>query len=127
MIRQTKQRTAILDVIKDSGRPLTTNEILELGKRVVPNLGLRTVYRNLKELMDAQKVVCVDYPGQPTRYEVVTNREHCVHFICRECERLYDLDIETPDFEVKPPEGFQVDGDEVILYGKCPSCLTVLQ
>lgn len=123
MIRQTRQRTAILEVIKESGRPLTTNEILELGKLVVPNLGLRTVYRNLKELMDAQKIVCVDYPGQPSRYEIVTTQEHCVHFICRKCGKLFHLDIETPDLSITPPEGFQVDGEEIILYGNCHACV----
>lgn len=122
MIRNTRQRAAILEAIETTGRPLTALEIFDIGKSMVPNLGLRTVYRNLRELTESEAIVCVDYPGQPSRYEVVTNQEHCVHFICRSCDRLFHLNVKTPDMDLDVPPGFQVMGEEIILYGTCLDC-----
>lgn len=122
MIRRTKQREAIFRALQTAGRPLTAHEIHELGKMFSPKLGLRTVYRHLRELCDEKRVVGVDYPGQPQRYEVVNPKGHTLHFICRGCAKLFDLEMDSPGIKVTPPPGYSVVGEEIILYGYCPEC-----
>ena len=48
MQRDTRQRSAIRRVFTSVERPLTPDEVLEHGQRIVPSLGLATVYRNVK-------------------------------------------------------------------------------
>ncbi|CAA6691568.1 MULTISPECIES: Fur family transcriptional regulator [unclassified Lentimonas] len=122
VVRNTRQREAILKALRAAGRPLTAQEICDLGQAYAPRLGLRTVYRNLRSLSEQSQVAGVDYPGQPPRYELVQPHGDRVHFICRSCNRLYDLDMAQPIVRATPPEGFKVTGEEVVLYGECPQC-----
>lgn len=121
MIRRTRQRLAIEWALRSAGRPLVPTEIHQTACEEYPALGLRTVYRQIKDMAEEGLVVGVDYPGQPLRYEWVSSKEHA-HFICRECRQVYDLEVEVPDVEVDVPEGFRLTGQETVFYGVCPRC-----
>ena len=54
MERATRQNTAIRAAIESAGRPLSPTEVLDEARRHVAALGLATVYRNLKALVDAK-------------------------------------------------------------------------
>jgi Fur family transcriptional regulator, ferric uptake regulator len=69
--RLTRQRLAILDALRASGRSLSPPELLELAQRQVPTLSLSTVYRQLKALQDGGQIGTVELPGQPPRFELV--------------------------------------------------------
>lgn len=125
MIRQTRQRVAIHETLEAAGRPLSPQELHTLAVERLPGLGLRTVYRQIKEMVDAGELVGVDYPGQPLRYERVTG-QHLAHFICRECERIFSFDQQVPDVPVDPPPQFEISGQETIFFGRgrglCERC-----
>lgn len=121
MIRQTRQREAIETVLQQEDRPLTPPEIHKLAVQHLPHIGLRTVYRHIKDLASEGKVVGIDYPGQPLRYERAKGTHHS-HFICRGCNQVFDLEVEVPDVEVPTPKGFKVTGQETIFYGFCSDC-----
>src|SRR5256885_663976 len=70
MERSTRQRSSIRTVMEEAGRPLLPAEILGAAQREVPAIGLATVYRNIKQLMEAGEVQAVDLPGEATRYEL---------------------------------------------------------
>ena len=122
MKRNTRQGTILSEVIRSAGRPLTPLEIHELAARKIPRLGIATTYRHIRKLTEEQQVVGVDYPGQPPRYEWADGKDK-VHFSCRSCNKLYALEDTTSDTPpAQAPEGFQVQGFEVMLYGVCPEC-----
>ena len=52
MERSTRQNAAIRQAIAAAGRPLSPAEVLEAARREVAALGLATVYRTLKALVD---------------------------------------------------------------------------
>ena len=60
MQRDTRQRRAIRRVFMNVGRPLTPDEVLEYGQQMVPSLGLATVYRNVKTLVDEVETLAPD-------------------------------------------------------------------
>ncbi|HNX04736.1 MAG TPA: transcriptional repressor [Opitutales bacterium] len=119
MIRNTRQRRAILEVIQHEHRPLTVVEVHALAIRTAPRIGLRTVYRNVRELVEDGKLVCVSYPGQPPRYESVGDRKPRPHLICTVCNKVFELDMPFPDPATEQIEGFVVEGVEKIYYGHC--------
>ena len=121
MIRKTRQHEAILSAIEEAGRPLTVKEILELGRKKSLRLGLRTVYRQVREMVSERRLVGLDYPGQPTRYEQADWR-HRPHFICSQCRKMFDFEEEAPEIPYNPPPGFTIEGEEVIFFGTCPEC-----
>ncbi|GAB5602086.1 transcriptional repressor [Thermus sp. FJN-A] len=120
MERSTRQRRAIREAFLEAGRPLSPQEVLELAKRKVPTLGLATVYRTLKGLVEEGFLTPVALPGEPSRYEPA-GREHHHHFLCRRCGRVYELlgcDLALSHL----PPGFQAEGHEVTVFGRCPEC-----
>ncbi|MFT3813059.1 MAG: transcriptional repressor [Acidovorax sp.] len=119
--RGTRQRTAIRAVIDASQRPLLPQEVLEHAQQEVPELGLATVYRNLKLLVEAREIQVVELPGEVPRYESARHSHHH-HFQCRACQRVFDVHGCAEDFARWAPPGFVVDGHELTLYGTCADC-----
>lgn len=123
--RRTRQREAIYSALGDAERPLSFEELLERAREHYPRLGERTVFRNVREMLDDHSLVRVYLPGQPARYELPTGN-HCPHFICRKCNNVFVLPEETPDilpeYAAKIPDAFVAEGEEVIIYGYCREC-----
>ncbi len=105
----------------NAGRPLTPDEILENGQQIVPSLGLATVYRNIKILKAEGWLAEVELPGGGVRYELA-ERPHHHHFLCRSCNQAFDVHRCPAEIEELAPDGFEVDGHDLILYGRCAAC-----
>lgn len=121
MERNTAQRRAIHKAMEDAGRPMGPNEIFDAARAHVPGLGIATVYRAIKHLLDDGFLAQVDLPGEPPRYELA-GKEHHHHFRCSNCRKVFDLDGCTDSFRQMLPKGFKLDGHEVYLFGRCEEC-----
>lgn len=121
MERSTRQRRAIRRVLLETRRPLSPREILELARRQVPSLGLATVYRNLRALVEEGAVVPVALPGEPLRYEAAGAGHHH-HFLCRGCGRAFELPGCRLEADLDLPPGFSAEDHDVVVYGRCPDC-----
>ena len=119
--RRTSQRSAIVRVVRDAPGPLRPLEILDLASRIVPTLGIATVYRQLRRLREAGEVRVVELGFNDVRYEP-TDRGHHHHFLCRECEEAFDINGCPEGIEKLAPPGFEVERHEITLYGECSNC-----
>ena len=123
MIRVTQQRRAIRQVLFKAGRPLSTQEIFALAQRRVPDLGIATVYRTLKSLVEEEGIVAVDLPGQPSRWEV-TPESHHHHFLCNTCNKLYEIHACPEGLQHLLPEGYTLEEHDILLRGQCANCVS---
>lgn len=121
MERSTRQRGAIRAAIEAAGRPLSPQEVLEAAQAEVPALSLATVYRNLKQLLDAGEISTVALPGSSPRYEAAVH-DHHHHFQCVRCQKVFDVHACPGDLDALAPPGFTVERHELTLYGRCPDC-----
>jgi Fur family transcriptional regulator, ferric uptake regulator len=120
--RKTRQRDVIAEVIQEAAGPLTVNEILEQAQEEVPGLGIATVYRTVKLLIEADRIQTVILPSGETRYEP-NDRGHHHHFHCRKCGRVFDLDsCPVTLARGRYDQGFIVEDHELTLFGLCPDC-----
>lgn len=121
MERTTRQRTAIRTVFEAHPRPLSPTELLDLAKSDVPTIGIATIYRTIKAMVDDGELQPVDIPGEPPRYER-TALGHHHHFHCRGCDKVFDVHACPSDIEKLAPTGFRLDGHAVMLFGRCQEC-----
>ncbi len=121
MERSTRQRAAMREVIRFAGRPLLAQEVLALAQDQVPALGIATVYRNLKLLVEEGELRAVLLPGENPRYELLDNSHHH-HFQCNQCQRVFDVHACPGNLGRLAPTGFTVEAHDLTLYGRCKDC-----
>lgn len=100
---------------------LSPEEILDEARGDAASLNLATVYRDLNALLDDDQLVRVEVLGRPPRY-VVAGLGHHHHFLCRECDRMFDLPGCPGLVKRSVPRGFKVTGHEIVIFGRCKSC-----
>jgi Fur family ferric uptake transcriptional regulator len=121
MKRDTQQRNAIRKALLNAGRPLSISEIFEFASNEVTGLGIATVYRNIKALQAEDWIVQVDLPWQPSRWEVSPQAHHH-HFLCRTCDKLFEIH-DCPENLVRLlPEGYTLEEHDILLRGQCNAC-----
>ena len=121
MERHTRQRAAIREAIVAAARPLLPQEVLQAAQQQVPGLGIATVYRNLKGLVEEGELRAVHLPGENPRFEA-TGHAHHHHFQCRQCQRVFDVHACPGDLSRLAPQGFTVEDHDLTLYGRCQDC-----
>jgi Fur family ferric uptake transcriptional regulator len=121
MQRRTRQREAIQEVFRDHDRPLRPEQVHEHARRRCPGLGMATVYRTLKSLLEAGWLVGLSVPDVGRVYERA-HKGHHHHFCCRRCGEVYEFPGCPLDERAVEHEGFRVDGHELFLFGLCRRC-----
>jgi Fe2+ or Zn2+ uptake regulation protein len=122
-LRATRQRLAILRLLRQS---TTHPTAIDLHRRVLqehPNISRKTVYEVLDSLVEAGLAARVTDEGEPGRYEPRADPHY--HARCRVCGRLYDLPA-AADGPIRGrtplPEGFEVEHIRVTFQGRCARC-----
>jgi Fe2+ or Zn2+ uptake regulation protein len=125
-LRATRQRVALLRLLRRSRSHPTAAELHRSLVGDQPNVSLKTVYEVLDSLVSANLAACVTDGGEPYRYEAQTAPHY--HARCRLCGRLYDIDARS-DAHIRGrspiPDGFVVERIQVTLVGRCPRCRDV--
>jgi Fur family ferric uptake transcriptional regulator/Fur family zinc uptake transcriptional regulator len=123
-LRRTRARQAILDVLQGADRPLSHQEIAR--EPAIRRLDRVTLYRTLKTLQNAgllHRIQGVDGVWRFRSHAPRSGRcggDH-IHFLCLVCNRMSCLP-EQPLPWVRAPEGAEVFGKQLVVYGRCAGC-----
>jgi Fur family ferric uptake transcriptional regulator len=119
--RNTRQKSAIRQAFLATGRPMSPQEVLDSASVSIEGLGLATVYRNIRNLVEEGWLTAVGIPGEAPRYEVA-GKEHHHHFHCQTCDRVFEIPgcflVQRPAL----PKGFVANSHEIVIYGVCAHC-----
>ena len=122
-LRATRQRIAVLELLRGSSAHPTATNLHRQLLRSQPNVSLKTVYDALEVLVGAGLASCVTDGGAPYRYEA--NIAPHYHALCRICGSLLDVPARA-DGHIRGrtplPDGFDVDQIRVTLLGRCARC-----
>ncbi len=91
----TKQRQAVLQVIRESDEHLTANEVFEEARRLLPGISFATVYNSLRYLKTEGLIGEIRFGTDASRYDRKLTRHD--HAICNNCGKLVDLELLIPD------------------------------
>ena len=121
MPNYSRQREAVMKVLRESKAHPTANQVYEEVKKTIPNISLGTVYRNLSSLGEAGEILCLHVANGPERYDGDISPH--LHLHCRECGIVYDVPLkENPIFNMASKEGFCADKSIYLAYGICKNC-----
>ncbi|HOV59582.1 MAG TPA: transcriptional repressor [Candidatus Hydrogenedentes bacterium] len=124
--RNTRASQVIREVFMTARRPVSPQEVFEAGRKMLPSLGIATVYRWIRRLLEEGLLRELSLPDVGTRYEYVT-AEHHHYFHCAGCDRLFVLTGCASMLESMIPEGFVMDSHEIVLRGRCAACASSAQ
>lgn len=101
--------------------PLTIPEIHRAAFHYSPGLGIATVYRTVRDMLEQGAILQIGIPGEIPRYEDA-HRSHHHFFQCRVCSRVFEVHECPADLHRMVPEGFELEDHEVFLFGRCKDC-----
>jgi len=123
MLRRTKQREAILKVLRGTTSHPTAERIYDEVRKEIPNISLGTVYRNLKLLRESREILEVDLSGTFSRFD--GNPDNHYHFRCEKCGHVFDVDEPVNkelDERVARKTGFKISYHRLEFRGLCKEC-----
>ena len=119
--RNTRQRAAIRGAFENAGRPLSPRQALEAASKEARGIGIATVYRNIRALVEEKWLASIELPGAPAVYERAGKRHHH-HFHCERCGGVFELAGCLPRIHRLAGRQFSVTRHELVLYGLCAGC-----
>lgn len=120
----TRQRQAVLGVVRNTGSHLTANEVFAHAKALLPTISFATVYNSLRYLKDAGLIAEISFGNGASRYDAMTDRHD--HALCTNCGALVDIEMELPSELLERAaeySRFEPESLEFTLKGKCPDCV----
>lgn len=119
----TKQRKAVLRVIRESEEHLTVNDVYDAARKLMPGISLATIYNSLRYLKNERLIGEVRFGADATRYDRKLTRHD--HALCSACGKLVDLELPIPDGLLQKAgrlSKFEPASIEVTLRGLCEEC-----
>jgi Fur family ferric uptake transcriptional regulator len=122
-LRVTRQRLAVLDLLKDRPEALSAQEVyLEFRSRG-ESIGLSTIYRTLMSLEEAGLLDALQRDGEQAFRSCSPKHHH--HLICTGCNEVRELEaamVEEWVDKVSVAYDFDVTGHRADIYGRCSRC-----
>lgn len=125
--RMTGNRSALIEVLARSTRPLTIPEILDSRR----GLAQSSVYRNLVVLEQAGVVHRIVTDHEFARYELAEDlTEHHHHLVCAVCGTVEDVpasaglerSVKVASEQIARSTGFRTHHHRIDLVGLCRDC-----
>ena len=126
-LRVTGPRVAVLRALHDHPHA-DTDSVISVVREDLGVVSHQAVYDVLRALTAAGLVRRIQPAGSVARYEVRVGDNHH-HVVCRSCGAIADVDCavgDVPYLTASDGHGFAIDEAEVIYWGHCPNCSTVL-
>lgn len=116
----TKQRAAIIKVMRENCGHFTADEIFLLAQKEYPAIVRATIYNNLNSMVEEGMVRRICQSGEPDRFD--RNPMPHEHIICTECGDV--IDVNLLDFKERLCDEISCDIEdyELIIHCKCPEC-----
>lgn len=123
MYRASKQRSALLDLLKSTKSHPTAAWLYENLKGTLPDLSLGTVYRNLTVLEEQGLAKVLPSGSGVDRFDADMSGHY--HVTCEVCGKVEDVDMPFGtecEAEAVAASGYFITAHRLDFYGICPEC-----
>ncbi len=130
-LHETPNRLSIMEIVGNSGHPLSVQDIFETFSRT-KRINRVTVYRILELLVKKELVERISGGDRSFRYGIAPNANHSPHphFYCKYCGTMECLNPESISMDI---EFFErtfsglIEKTEIRIDGICKNCLRLKQ
>ena len=119
----TRQREQILRVFLESEGHWSAEELANRVRSAYPGIGLATIYRTLKLLVESGIAEEHRFGGDVALYEPA--QKHHEHMICLTCDRILEFEddeLEALKARIMADHGFRMVRHTLQIYGVCREC-----
>ncbi len=123
--KHSVKRDRILELLRSSKEHPTADWIYEKMKKEFPDLSLGTVYRNLRILVEEDRILSIQCGSTFDRFDADLSPHQ--HLTCEQCGKVLDvhLNLDGSFFrQLEAQTGYRVPAPRVSITGICPECQT---
>ena len=127
-LKQTKQRSAILDYLEKCGQPVSAEQVYFEIKEQTTHVNISTVYRFLELLSDKNLVNKINIVGDSRTLFEINHKIHRHYLICLSCKKILPINscpIEEYERSLENRTNYKIMAHKLIIYGYCPDCQRV--
>jgi len=124
-LRVSRGRRVVFEEVMDSHGHFTSEEIAKTCRDRDATVSRATVYRSLREMVEAGVIRKTAFGKKHQVYEHLYDEKKHHHARCVRCHALIeipDLDEEKPYHPILKKKGFRILGHEMHFYGICQKC-----
>ena len=124
-LKLTTQRKKIIEYFFNKNKHVSTEELYEEVKKIVPGVGYATVHRTLNLLASAGLATKRHFENNITLFEPIYKKEHHDHMICISCGKIIEFEnykMEKLQEGVAKEHNFRTISHRLELYGYCEKC-----
>lgn len=122
----TPRRKAVIDIFMKCGVHLSPYDVYAKLKKILPTIGLPTVYRILVEFKNVGILLQSLSKERQLRYALCTlPHQHHHHFTCRKCSRVEEVDFcnfKAVSRFIKNKLHARVETHQLQIEGLCSKC-----
>ncbi|MCE5203183.1 MAG: transcriptional repressor [Actinomycetia bacterium] len=122
--RVSNARRAIAEASARIGCAFTVEDLHRSVTRILPGVGLATVYRAVAAMLGTGYIACVGTRCGKALYAVCEGGAHHHHLVCTSCGAVTPLpcSLEAQLATSARRAGYTLTSHEVTLYGTCNAC-----
>lgn len=124
-LRNTKSRSAILDVLAQSAQPISAEQIFFDLKEKNITANLSTVYRTLDALVDKNLATKLSITGDNRTLYELNRMVHRHYLVCLGCKKILAIDscpLKGYEKTLAEKTNYLISGHKLDVYGYCPKC-----
>jgi len=132
--RLTNPRKIIINILSNTDKHLSAEDIYVKALKVNPTIGLTTVYRTLELFNQLSVVQKFNFGDGKARYELTNNpkkKKHHHHLICSKCKTIIDYTdfmknelylMNKTEKVLAEKHNFKIMSHTIHFYGLCEKC-----
>ena len=125
-MRNTIQRTLVLDIVRTLQNHATADEVYNQVIKTHSNISRATVYRNLNQLTDNGDIQKIEVGDGADSFDHRLFKHY--HIQCSRCRKVFDVEMDyMKDLETSITNfnGFEFSCHDIMFKGICPKCKTL--
>lgn len=125
-LKSSRRRDLIFENIVQTSNHFTVDQIYQQMLAIDPGIGIATVYRTIRLLVDCGILMEHTFGEKRGFFEVIaTEHQHHDHLICTHCGRIFEFHsptIEMDQQRVAQQYQFKIENHKLEIYGICQQC-----